>query len=301
MLKSKTLQELVFWLETIFLFTKSDYKTIFFPVIISSWAASPPPRTSQLVGTAVWVWFHLLQANVSNQTYSAHEDIINKPWRPLPSGRISVRATRRFRWILLVLCLCLSAWHGTGVLISSAALSLVEIVHDDIGFSSDPVLKNLMNVGGYLTFESGATLIMSSKAHFDRTSLIALFASGLLIFTTIHAQDFADAEGDKLSGRRTLPIVAPEGSRRYILAALPLWSIALSALWGLGPLSAVMFLCMGAFVGSQYFRFRDVKHDQASYVLYNVRFDDCTFCIADAVLVSTGMSRYGYWLHTHCL
>ncbi|KAG9318041.1 hypothetical protein JVU11DRAFT_105 [Chiua virens] len=250
-LKSEALQELVFWLETIFLFTKSDYKTIFFPVIISACAVSPPTKTSQLVDTAVWVWFHLLQANVSNQTYSAHEDIVNKPWRPLPSGRISVRATRRFRWALLH-----CHWWKSYT--------------DDIGFSSDPVLKNLMNVGGYLTFESGATLIMSSKAHFDRTSLIALFVSGLLIFTTIHAQDFADAEGDKLSGRRTLPIVAPEGSRRYILAALPLWSIALSALWGLGPLSAIMFLCMGAFVGSQYFRFRDVKHDQASYVLYNV-------------------------------
>ncbi|KAH0830182.1 hypothetical protein J3R83DRAFT_1537 [Lanmaoa asiatica] len=111
---------------------------------------------------------------------------------------------------------------------------------------------------------------MSSRAQFDRTSLIALFVSGLLVFTTIHAQDFADADGDRRSGRRTLPIIAPEGSRVYILAALPLWSIALSTLWGLGPLSAITFLCMGGFVGSQYFRFRDAKHDETSYVLYNV-------------------------------
>lgn len=68
--------------------------------------------------------------------------------------------TRRLRWALLVVCLCLSAWHGTGVVVSSAALSLVEIIHDDVGFGSDPILKNLMNVGGYLTFESGATMIM---------------------------------------------------------------------------------------------------------------------------------------------
>lgn len=81
----------------------------------------------------------------------------------------------------------------------------------------------------------------ASGTPFDRTSLIALLASGLLIFTTIHAQDFADADGDRRSGRRTLPIIAPEGSRVYILVALPLWSIMLSVLWGLGPLSAVMF------------------------------------------------------------
>ncbi|KAG8217134.1 UbiA prenyltransferase family [Butyriboletus roseoflavus] len=270
MLVSKVLDKLAFWLETTFLFTKSDYKTIFFPVIISACAVSPFTKASQLLGTAVWVWFHLLQTNVSNQTYSTEEDIVNKPWRPLPSGRISVTATRRLRWALLVFCLCLSAWHGTGVVVSSAALSLAQVLHDDVGLNSGPVLKNLMNMCGYLTFESGATMIMSSRTQFDRTSLIALLTSGLLIFTTIHAQDFPDADGDRRFGRRTLPIVAPEGSRVYILAALPLWSIALSALWGLGPLSAIVFLCMGAFVGSQYFRFRDVKHDETSFVLYNV-------------------------------
>lgn len=29
----KSIHKLVFWLETIFLFTRSDYKTIFFPVV----------------------------------------------------------------------------------------------------------------------------------------------------------------------------------------------------------------------------------------------------------------------------
>lgn len=218
------------------------------------------------------------------------------------------------------------------MVVSSAALSLVEIIHDDVGFSSDPVLKNLMNVGGYLTFESGATMIMcecclpahcpvhvvdnvhvASKTQFDQTSLIALLVSGLLIFTTIHAQDFADAEGDKRSGRRTLPIIAPEGSRVYIFAALPLWSIALSALWGLGPMSAIIFLCMGAFVGSQYFRFRDAKQDEKSYVLYNVSFflryqyasfDPWifVFSLTDVSIPAFSLiSRYGYWLRTPCL
>lgn len=149
------------------------------------------------------------------------------------------------------------------------------------------------------------TTRVASKTQFDQTSLIALLVSGLLIFTTIHAQDFADAEGDKQSGRRTLPIIAPEGSRMYILAALPLWSIALSTLWGLGPLSTTMFLCMGAFVGSRYFRFRDAKQDDKSYVLYNVRFLLLLFSYDPLADVSTPafslISRYGYWPRTPCL
>ncbi|KAH7903082.1 hypothetical protein BJ138DRAFT_1021170, partial [Hygrophoropsis aurantiaca] len=150
------------------------------------------------------------------------------------------------------------------VVFSSAALSVVEFIHDDLGFSHHPVYKNLCNVGGYLTFELGATLILCG------ITFIALCISGLVIFTTIHAQDFGDAEGDRISGRRTLPIVASEGSRTYIPAALPLWSLILSTIWDLGPLSSVIFVMMGAFVGTQYFRFRDARHDKLSFVLYNV-------------------------------
>ncbi|KAG9318047.1 hypothetical protein JVU11DRAFT_111 [Chiua virens] len=142
--------------------------------------------------------------------------------------------------------------------------------YDNFGFSHDPILKSLINTAGYLTFESGAIQIVSSRTHFDRTSLIAFLASGLVLLTTIHAQDFADAEGDARVGRCTLPMIAPEWSRVSMLVALPLWSIALSALWGLGLVNGTVFLCLGAFVGSRYFRFRDVKHDEKSYLLYNV-------------------------------
>ncbi|KAI6141029.1 hypothetical protein BKA82DRAFT_4331782 [Pisolithus tinctorius] len=248
---------LAFYLETIFLFTRSDYKTIFFPVIIFATATAPSTGAKQLIHTAIWV--------------------------------MTADEARRFRWFLLVVCLCLSAWHGAGVLLASTGLSLVEIFHDDFGFSSDPVLKNLCNVGGYLTFESGAILILSSKTSVDHTSLVALLSSGLLIFTTIHAQDFADADGDRLSGRRTLPIVAPEGSRLYMLTALPVWSIVLSALWDLGPMCGTLFLVMGLFVGSQYFRFRDVQHDQSSYLLYNV------WLLAAHVLPMNARSRILIW------
>ncbi|KAH7904666.1 UbiA prenyltransferase family [Hygrophoropsis aurantiaca] len=265
-----TLSRAAHHLQTIFLFTRSDYKTILFPVTLSAAAASPSAGLGDLAYTVTWIWFHLLQANVSNQTYSKHEDLVNKPWRPLPSGRINVHESRKLRWSLVVICLGLSSWFGRGVVFSSAALSVVEFIHDDLGFSHHPVYKNLCNVGGYLTFELGATLILSSKTSLDRVTFIALCMSGLIIFTTIHAQDFGDAEGDRISGRRTLPIVAPEGSRTYILAALPLWSLILPTIWDLGPLSSVIFIMMGAFVGVQYFRFRDAPHDELSYVLYNV-------------------------------
>ncbi|KAG1871841.1 hypothetical protein DFJ58DRAFT_652344, partial [Suillus subalutaceus] len=80
------------------LFTRSDYKTILLPVTIFTFILSPRRNPLALSCTLCWVWFHLLQANVSNQTYSAHEDVVNKPCRPVPSGRISVRDCHALRW-----------------------------------------------------------------------------------------------------------------------------------------------------------------------------------------------------------
>ncbi|KAF5347406.1 hypothetical protein D9758_011279 [Tetrapyrgos nigripes] len=269
MMKSSPLAFAKHHLKTLFLFTRSDYKTIFFPVLFFSIATTSKIDSFNFLRTVIWIWIHLLQANVSNQTFSGHEDKINKPWRPLPSGRVTPKQARILRWSLMVFCLCLSAVYSRMVFIASFALTIVEIVHDDVGFSGDTVLKNLCNVGGYSTFELGAACSMNNGS-LSNTGFIALTCSCVLIFTTISAQDFADVEGDKLSGRKTLPIVAPNGSRYYILSALLLWSYFLIHMWGLGPISGGIFIGVGAYVGSRYFRFRDAKNDRLSYLLYNV-------------------------------
>jgi hypothetical protein len=61
---------------------------------------------------------------------------------------------------MMILCLLLSAFFGFKTVFASAALTLVEIVHDDFNLSGHPVFKNLCNVGGYMTFELGATLVL---------------------------------------------------------------------------------------------------------------------------------------------
>ncbi|KAF4621148.1 hypothetical protein D9613_000280 [Agrocybe pediades] len=250
------LQRLSYHIETIYLFTRSDYKTILLPVTVFSVSASSIFQARALVRTLIWTWLHLLQANVSNQTFSGHEDIVNKPWRPLPSGRVTVHQARGFRFFLMALCLGVSYFLGPKIAVASLALTAVEVLHDDVLMSHHPLLKNLCNVGGYLTFEIGATLSMTPTQELDGTAYTALTCSALLILTTITAQDFADVEGDKLSHRRTMPIIAPNGSR---------W------VWGLDMYSGCGFLALGTLVGLRYFCFRDPRSDRSSYVLYNAK------------------------------
>ncbi|KAG1844924.1 hypothetical protein DFJ58DRAFT_801613 [Suillus subalutaceus] len=221
--------------ETAWLFTRSDFKTTIFPVMIFATVVSPRHSPLGLSCALCWLWFHLFQFNASNQSYSADEDVLNKPWRPV-----------------------------------AAVYTVFMVMHDDVHLGHHPIFKNLCNAGGYMTSELGSLLILSREFSLDGTSIKALFCSGLVILLTIHAQDFADVDGDRMSGRRTLPIITPKGSRIYMLCVLPLFSFALASFWSLGPLSTVLFVFMGSWVGIRYFIFRDEICDQSTYRLYNI-------------------------------
>ena len=110
----------------------------------------------------------------------------------------------------------------------------------------------------------------------DFVSVTAVIISGILIFTTIQAQDFPDVEGDKALGRMTFPIYAPELSRAFTLFATIAWSIFLSWFWGVGPVSTAFLVAFGSYVGMRYYRWRTLEADRKSYLLFNVRRESST-------------------------
>jgi hypothetical protein len=105
----------------------------------------------------------------------------------------------------------------------------------------------------------------------DFVSVTAVIISGILIFTTIQAQDFPDVEGDKALGRMTFPIYAPEFSRAFTLFATVTWSTFLGWFWGVGPVSAAFLVIFGTYVGLRYYHWRTLEADKKSYLIFNVR------------------------------
>jgi hypothetical protein len=112
------------------------------------------------VMSIAWTWLHLLHFDIGNQCKGILEDTHNKPWRPIPSGRITVHIASRLRWIVLVLCLMLSATISWWLMIPSTLFMLAAYVNNDTFLSGHWVGKNLMSALGYCILETGATLIM---------------------------------------------------------------------------------------------------------------------------------------------
>ncbi|KAK7055260.1 UbiA prenyltransferase family [Favolaschia claudopus] len=254
---------------TLFLFTYTDFKTIIGPVTCFAIAVAPLASLRHLLSGIFWIWLHLLQCNVSNQYKSVVEDAINRPWRPLPAGRISATTATILRWALVPTCIGLSALYGADLALTSASLTAVTIAYDEFKLAGHWFGKNLSAMFGYTVFEIGATKLMGKSTSLDEISLQAISMSALVILTTIHAQDCPDVTGDRALGRVTLPIYAPELSRIILLLLPLLWSVHLIGLWRIEGLAGAVFCALGVYIGWRYYALRSNLEDKTSYKIYN--------------------------------
>jgi 4-hydroxybenzoate polyprenyltransferase len=177
---------LSYHLYTLFLFTKSDMKALVLPAVrdihigLSSFvfdepchltltsqtlfaaAAAPSWSISRLLHALLWLWVHTLQFGLANQTHpqAIAEDVVNNPYRPLPTGRISVRTACILRWMIIPLCLLLSAVHGPRTIFASCLGSLYILAYNEGGGArSHWLVRNALNAVGFAVAKAGATLI----------------------------------------------------------------------------------------------------------------------------------------------
>jgi 4-hydroxybenzoate polyprenyltransferase len=100
--------------------------------------------------------------NVSNQARSCEEDKVNRPWRPLPAGRITEPQAVVLRWAIVILCLVWSSIYDQELILTTMGLVATTFIYDELGAASHIVGKNFCNIGGYASFEVGATAIIGT-------------------------------------------------------------------------------------------------------------------------------------------
>jgi len=256
------------YLRALYLFTHSDQKTVLIPVTIFAYFSAPDTNVHRMAYCVFWTWLHLLQTCVSNQSLDFEEDALNKPWRPVPSGLISVSGARVLRWILLPSCLFLSVYlqaHG-----HSISLALATLVYNELHFHSHGLMRNVCSAWGYASFNAGAAMIAAGQSTLTTRTAISVTINTLITLSTIHSQDFRDQVGDKRVGRWTIPMAWPTGSRISILVILTAWSVGLSWACGLVYHFSVPFCMLAVFIGLRFVRKHTIDEDRLSYRYYNI-------------------------------
>jgi hypothetical protein len=93
----------------------------------------------------------------------------------------------------------------------------------------------------------------------------------IAVFTsTVHCQDFKDVEGDRLTGRLTVPIMFPVASRLVVGLGLPIWSYILCCIWDVDWFCTIAFVAYGCFVGGRFLCLRTRDADKRSCKYYSV-------------------------------
>jgi len=180
--------------------------------------------------------------NALNQIYDLDIDRVNKPKRPLPSGRLTIGQAWRFTAATYLLALVL-AWlvvprgHGSSASSGHECFWLVAVAAVcTFIYSVPPLRTKRLGIWANITIAIPRGVLLKvagwssvkTIAGIEPWYIGAIFGLFLLGATT--TKDFADMEGDRLGGCRTLPIEF--GVRR--------------AAWMISPSFVVPFLMINA-------------------------------------------------------
>ena len=159
------------------------------------------------------VFFETAAGNVINDYFDYNIDLINKPERPIPSGRISLKAGRNYgylQFLLGTLCGFLISYL-TNNWIPFAIVLVADVILYLYAYKlkSTPLIGNL--AVGFMTgfgFVFGGFTINTPEI--ITTSIFLGFFAFVMTTAREIIKDIEDIEGDSAEGARTLPILIGE-------------------------------------------------------------------------------------------
>ena len=206
-------------------------KTISIPIILAMMA----------------VFFETAAGNVINDYFDYNIDLVNKPERPIPSGRISLENGKRYAYLLF------AAGTVCGFLISYLTANwipfIIVLIADVVLYlyayklKATPLIGNL--AVGFMTgfgFVFGGFTI--NNPDIVMTSIFLGFFAFVMTTAREIIKDIEDVEGDKKDGARTLPIMIGKRKPAILATALIIIDCALCPLLYIYHIFGALYLAV---------------------------------------------------------
>jgi 4-hydroxybenzoate polyprenyltransferase len=151
-------------------------------------------------------------SNALNQIYDLAIDRVNKPARPLPSGRLSIRQAWHFTWICYAIALVLAWLVAPGGRHECFWIVLVAAILT-FAYSVPPFRTKRHGLWANVTIAVPRGLLLKVAGWSAVKTVIGVepwfigSIFGLFLLGASTTKDFSDMEGDRADGCRTLPII----------------------------------------------------------------------------------------------
>ncbi|MCJ1246928.1 hypothetical protein MMC30_004139 [Trapelia coarctata] len=269
-------------LQTLWSLTKDDIPTFLLPdtlfgllsalagPILTTQPTSSPFRILQRLPLPLtFTFLNLLVFDLANQRLSAAEDTLNKPWRPIPSGRLTPLQMRRWLLaaapVLLAVTYALDAWRETALL-----LVLTWLYNDLGGGDENFVVRNLLLGAAFALYHIGALRVACGEGYEISAYGMGWIAqiSGV-IFSTMQVQDLKDQAGDHARGRRTAPLVLGERVARWTVAGPVVgWSVLCPLYLGVRWAVFALPVSLGVVIAVRVTKLKEVRDDKVTWFFW---------------------------------
>ena len=220
-------------------------------IVGTSFVAS---KSVEIILAIIVAFFINGAGNVINDYFDHNIDKINRPDRPIPSGRVKRKNVATYFFALIAVSLLLSWFVSADFFIIALVNSIVSFVYS-WKLKGTPLLGNLsVSWLAASTFIAGALIVHTFAAL--PTAVLIFGAIGFL--GTLSREIFKDVEdvkGDKENGAKTLPIVIGEKSAElfasFVLLVgifsllIPVYNHMFSIFYYIGAVPAI-FICLAA-------------------------------------------------------
>ena len=167
--------------------------------------------TPALIGAAMAAIFNA-GSNALNQIYDLEIDRINKPKRPLTSGRMTISEAWAFTWVAYALTLILAWFVAPGGRHECFWIVAIAVVATWV-YSAPPLRTKQRGMWANITIAIPRGVLLkvagwsAVKTIFGAEPWFIGAIFGLFLLGASTTKDFADMEGDRRGGCTTLPIL----------------------------------------------------------------------------------------------
>lgn len=221
---------------------------------------------------AITVFLVMGGGNVINDYFDYKIDAINKPKRPIPSGRISLRNAKLYAYFLFLIAILIG--FIISYLVNNLIPLLIVIMSSLLMYYYAHTLKKIALIGNLsISFLTGLCFIFGgfiidieiSTPEIIIISAYLSFFAFIMIMAREISKDMEDIEGDKIENAKTFPILYGMKISSYLAAFLIILASVLSpVLYFNGIFNIYYLMVLGIAIITFFYGAYIILQDQSS-------------------------------------